>query len=187
MRTVKDISILDMSGFENLPRNGFEQLCINSANERMQMFLTEAMFVQEETDYISEGIVVSPAEFQNNDEIVDFLFERSLSDLMNKMSDAKPWFVRCIKPNEKQVPDKLQTDLIVDQLKCNGLLEIARIRKNGYALRLTAEEFLQRYRDISFERKEVIQSTFDNCEKVLLDAKITGYAFGKQKVRLCEL
>ncbi|XP_071166727.1 chitin synthase chs-2-like [Mytilus edulis] len=103
---------------------------------------------------------------------------------MNKMSDAKPWFVRCIKPNEKQVPDKLQTDLIVDQLKCNGLLEIARIRKNGYALRLTAEEFLQRYRDISFERKEIIQSTFDNCEKVLLDAKVTGYAFGKQKIFL---
>lgn len=41
-----------------------------------------------------------------------------------------------------------------------------------------------RYRDISFERKEIIQSTFDNCEKVLLDAKVTGYAFGKQKVRL---
>lgn len=67
-----------MSGFENLPRNGLEQLCINSANERMQMFLTEAMFVQEETDYISEGIMVSPAEFQNNDETVDFLFEVSI-------------------------------------------------------------------------------------------------------------
>lgn len=44
-----------------------------------------------------------------------------------------------------------------------------------------------RYRDISFERTEDIKPTFDNCEKVLLDAKLIGYAFGKQKVLFLDL
>lgn len=64
------------------------------------------------------------------------------------------WHCRCIKPNESQVPDNLKDDLVADQLKCNGLLEIAKIRKYGYAIRLTPEEFLKRsvfiYYDIFF-------------------------------------
>lgn len=54
------------------------------------------------------------------------------------------WHCRCIKPNENQFPDNLKDDLVADQLKCNGLLEIAKIRKHGYAIRLTPEEFLKR-------------------------------------------
>lgn len=64
-----------MSGFENLTTNGFEQLCINAANEKMQKYLTEAMFVQEEAEYRNEGIEVPPAGFQDNDDVVDFLFK----------------------------------------------------------------------------------------------------------------
>lgn len=38
------VGVLDMFGFENLRRNGFEQLCINYANEVLQHYIKLQIF-----------------------------------------------------------------------------------------------------------------------------------------------
>ncbi len=65
------ISILDISGFENFNLNSFEQLCINVANEHLQFFFNEHVFLQEEEDYTNEGIDFSKIDFQNNEDIIE--------------------------------------------------------------------------------------------------------------------
>lgn len=50
------ISILDIFGFENLPTNGLEQLCINYANERLQNFFLKNVVISEAEEYSRECV-----------------------------------------------------------------------------------------------------------------------------------
>ncbi len=67
------IGILDMPGFENLKINSFEQLCINVANEQMQSFFNDHVFVLERREYEREGVLWHHINFKNNQDLLDLL------------------------------------------------------------------------------------------------------------------
>jgi len=71
--------------------------------------------------------------------------KEQLSSLMNQLHATHPHFVRCIIPNHQKRPKRLNAKLVLDQLRCNGVLEGIRIARTGFPNRLTFAEFRQRY------------------------------------------
>ncbi|XP_055550610.1 unconventional myosin-IXa-like isoform X3 [Wyeomyia smithii] len=73
-------------------------------------------------------------------------FQISLIALMETLNQANPFFIRCIKSNPNKVPNQFDDATITRQLRYTGMLETVRIRRAGYNVRLTYEEFIQLYR-----------------------------------------
>ena len=69
---------------------------------------------------------------------------------MTMLYSTTPHFVRCIIPNENKKPGEADANLILHQLRCNGVLEGIRICRKGFPNRMPFDEFKQRWVNDSF-------------------------------------
>ncbi|XP_070543651.1 myosin-IIIb-like isoform X2 [Ptychodera flava] len=73
-----EIGILDIFGFEHFEVNSFEQACINLANEQLQFFFNQHIFMLEQEEYETEGIDWTSIPFVNNQPLLDFFLGRPI-------------------------------------------------------------------------------------------------------------
>ncbi|XP_027512370.1 LOW QUALITY PROTEIN: unconventional myosin-XV [Corapipo altera] len=73
-------------------------------------------------------------------------FQQSLLELVERMERCNPFFVRCLKPNNKKEPGLFEADVVSSQLRYSGILETIRIRKEGFPIRIPFLVFIDRYR-----------------------------------------
>ncbi|XP_025060372.1 unconventional myosin-XV-like, partial [Alligator sinensis] len=93
-------------------------------------------------------------------------FQQSLLHLVEKMERCNPFFIRCIKPNDKKEPGLFEADIVSSQLRYSGLLETIRIRKEGFPVRIPFQVFIQRYRCL-LEVPHNITPHGANCVEIL--------------------
>merc|ERR1712079_602875 len=109
-------------------------------------------------------------------------FKKSLESLMKTLGQCNPFFVRCIKPNEFKKPLVFDRELCCRQLRYSGMMETIRIRRAGYPIRHTFNEFVDRYRFLisgcppAHKLKDCRSATAKICNAVLGKA---DYQLGK--------
>ncbi|CRL00551.1 CLUMA_CG013811, isoform B [Clunio marinus] len=300
LKRKSSIGVLDIFGFENFDKNGFEQLCINYANENLQQFFVKYIFKLEQEEYTNEGINWKNINFVDNQNILDMIglkpmsiiallneetvfpkgsdttlvaklhqthgtkniyikpkydnsilfgiqhfaggvfydpngfleknrdsfnvdlkellmkstnkfllglfvggddalettkksitlslqFKNSLEALMKTLLACQPSFVRCIKPNELQKPHILDKSLCLRQLRYSGMMETAKIRKAGYAIRYSYKDFVNRYRFLAKGitiKTDVRAAATKICTEAL--SSIPTFALGRTKIFLKE-
>lgn len=140
---IMSISILDMSGFENFRQNSFEQLCINVANEHLQFYFNQHIFLQEEYEYALEEIEFKSIEFQNNEDIIEvFMGPLGLFALLDEESKFP-------KANDSSLIQKFHSNFKYTQRYVRSRGNEASFSINHYAGRVTynADGFLEKNRD----------------------------------------
>lgn len=76
---------------------------------------------------------------------VSALYREQLNNLMTTLRSTSPHFVRCIIPNELKQAGVIDSNLVMHQLTCNGVLEGIRICRKGFPNRMVYHEFKHRY------------------------------------------
>ncbi|EDO16376.1 hypothetical protein Kpol_1051p25 [Vanderwaltozyma polyspora DSM 70294] len=93
-----------------------------------------------------------------------------LNSLLEQLRLTNPHFIRCIIPNNLKAPKTFDKQLILDQLRCNGVLEGIRIAREGYPNRILFNEFFQRYKfllDNSVLNSINASNLKQNCELLI--------------------
>jgi len=90
-------------------------------------------------------VPAGPKERKKTFQTMAMMHRKSLNQLMGMLNSTYPHFIRCLVPNNTKTPGKVEAELILHQLRCNGVLEGIRIVRQGFPNRITYPEFKQRY------------------------------------------
>ncbi|XP_041349107.1 unconventional myosin-XIX-like isoform X2 [Gigantopelta aegis] len=72
-------------------------------------------------------------------------FMSSLDSLMTSLNSSNVHYIRCIKPNRMSQASHFDRAYVMKQLEAGGIVETVKICQQGYAARISYEEFHQRY------------------------------------------
>ena len=104
-------------------------------------------------------------------------FRTQLNDLMKLISTTNPYYIRCIKPNDQNIKQKMDRYRVNEQLKYSGILEAIRVARSGYPIRFKKESFVEKYKLIN---------GFDWLKNLEND-RSDMYCIGKTKIFLKDL
>merc|ERR1719275_571681 len=102
-----------------------------------------------------------------------------LGELMSILHATEPHFIRCIVPNTHKQPLVVETELIMQQLTCNGVLEGIRVCMLGFPNRMLYPDYKSRYAILGAAE---IAGSSDN--KVAVRALMEKIAFPAEKYQL---
>lgn len=110
-------------------------------------------------------------------------FKKQLADLMETLHRMEPHYIRCIKPNMQNRPMLFESQNVLQQLRCGGVLEAVRISCAGYPTKLPYEDFVDHFWNLVPEM--LSNPEYDDSalsEGVVKKASLEGYQLGKTKV-----
>lgn len=110
-------------------------------------------------------------------------YKQQLKDLMEELNNTEPHFVRCILPNLNKKPNNFDKSLVLNQLRCNGVLEGIRITRAGYPNKMIFQDFFNRY-SILNSKGSFTKDAKMNCEIILkfIDLDAESFKVGITKI-----
>jgi myosin-5 len=140
---------------------------------------------------------------------VSNLFTEQVENLMSTLQETSPNYLKCMKPNTYKRQELFDGNLMLQQLRYSGVLEVVRIRREGYPWKASYTDFYKQFEIIVLKRqlhqswpkdlsnltnevmKEYVQQLFDEELDGILNnnqnvMELSLYEFGYTKIYLRE-
>ncbi|KAL9962674.1 hypothetical protein ACROYT_G031796 [Oculina patagonica] len=113
-------------------------------------------------------------------------FRTSIAELMEKVLSCEVHFVRCIKPNWYQSPDRFDPDAVLAQVRSLAVVQTVQIRSLGFPVWFSFDAFIKRFGVVTGLLPNAhVKDMNQTCQKVLRQlADPRGWKIGKTKVFL---
>lgn len=113
-------------------------------------------------------------------------FRRQLGQLVDILDTTTPWYVRCVKPNGSKKPQLYEDELCTTQLNYSGMLDIIRIRREGFPVHVPAETFVEKYQALAQFTGKLDENPRTAAVQILeyIKAPKTEWQLGKTKIFL---
>jgi myosin-5 len=131
---------------------------------------------------------------------ISSVFMHQLGELMKTLKNTEAHYVRCIRPNESNLPNIFDACVVNEQLKNCGIYETVKLRRMGYAYRIKHQPFIRRYAVCVSNFNEYLipgvlspttkdEDLADKCRKLIANIEgitANSWQVGKTKVFLNE-
>jgi myosin-1 len=115
-------------------------------------------------------------------------FKHQVTELMSELNKCTPHYIRCIKPNDQKAAGVFEQQRVQHQIRYLGLLENVRVRRAGFAFRMSYDRFLRQYKMIATSTWPLWSNDAKTgCQTILDELKFEAnkdYQMGVTKVFL---
>ena len=179
---------------KDIINNDIQKMFSESKNGLLKAVFTNDKYSARNMSSARKGAKPAPkAGTSLKDATLTAKFKLQLAELVMALNETNPAYIRCIKPNGVKSPGIFDSVEIMRQLKCAGILEAIRIRKKGYPVRKTHQDFIYKYGKIMPELGRVGNGDTSKAifKKLCSDKKVNQelkglWALGKTKVFMKE-
>ncbi|GAA6007186.1 hypothetical protein JCM11491_003035 [Sporobolomyces phaffii] len=116
----------------------------------------------------------------------------SLTLLANTLNTTRSWFIFCLRPNDAQLPNQVDSKLLKHQIRALGLADLAKRLQGEWTVNLELKEWWERYGEIEVLQEEnQTLSALVYRDKALRVKEILGFSdkelgVGQNKVYLSD-
>eukprot|EP01035_Chromulina_nebulosa_P019020 gene19020-24840_t len=130
---------------DELPRESFALL------QTSLDLLLSRLFIEKIINSNTKTSISQQSSTTSGSSSVGSQFKEQLTKLMEKIYSTTPHYIRCLKPNDENVPDNFHRLRTTEQLRYGGVLEAVRVARSGFPVRLIHNEFFSRYRSLAYD------------------------------------
>ena len=115
---------------------------------------------------------------------IGYKFKNQLGGLYNEILSTHPHYIRCVKPNNNKKALEFDAVMVMEQLRCNGTLEMVRIRREGYPMREEWTDLWEIVKKFEYWKEARVDPKSDpkvGCPEVFKKALPSGYVQGAQE------
>ena len=168
---------------------------LKSKSKTIQYIFTNTLndeeFNIEKNKILDESRVVA-----KNEKFLGLKFCKEMKQLKKELKACDHHYVRCLKPNEEKKPNLFFSNFVFNQIQYLGILATIQVRKNGFPMRRTYEDFYENYKlvlskfidkskaDFKAICKEIIVYLIGEKESKVLKEE---YLFGNTKIYMKQI